>query len=216
MKNKEIVLKNAEAKFECKFLNVYELQYEDGRHYYNATRRPSEDIVAKKSDEEFKSMLPDAVSCIVIVNSSDGPRLLLSKEYRYPTGHYILGVPAGLIDDKDVDREEAIRKTAIREIKEETGIDVDDNDKISIINPLLFSTPGMTDESNAIVLVELNNKDPKTFTQEGAVGLECFDGLSLLSVDEARRIVLNGMDDEGIFYSVFTYIALTYFINMKF
>ena len=54
--------------FESKFIKVFDLQYQEGRHYYNATRRDEEDLVAAKSTEEFKKMLPDAVSCVVTVS----------------------------------------------------------------------------------------------------------------------------------------------------
>ena len=50
-----------------KFIRVFDLQYAEGAHYFDATRRAKEDIVAIKSEEEFKKMLPDAVSCVVIV-----------------------------------------------------------------------------------------------------------------------------------------------------
>ena len=79
--------------FESKFIKVFDLQYQEGRHYYNATRRDEEDLVAAKSTEEFKKMLPDAVSCVVIWNPSDDdeksshePCLLMNREFRYPTG----------------------------------------------------------------------------------------------------------------------------------
>ena len=51
--------------FESKFIKVFDLQYQEDRHYYNATRRDENDLVAAKSTEEFKKMLPDAVSCVV-------------------------------------------------------------------------------------------------------------------------------------------------------
>ena len=38
---------------------MFDLQYGEGRHYYNATRRDEKDLVAAKSTEEFKKMLPD-------------------------------------------------------------------------------------------------------------------------------------------------------------
>ena len=51
---------------ETRFINVFDLQYEPGKHYYNATRRKAEDLTALKSDSEFQSMIPDAVSCFVL------------------------------------------------------------------------------------------------------------------------------------------------------
>ncbi len=152
--------------FESKFIKVFDLQYEEGKHYYDATRRDRENLVATKSAEEFRTMLPDAVTCVVVVKGADGtPRLLLSKEYRYPAGQFLLNPPAGLLDPEDIDagqenlstadadasREAAVLSAARREIQEETGLIVQDTDILYVFNPLLLSSPGMTEECNARV-----------------------------------------------------------------
>ena len=196
-----------------KFLRVFDLQYAEGKHYFDATRRPLDNIVATKTDEEFKKMLPDAVSCVVISEKTgEEPRLLLSYEYRYPTGRFLLSVPAGLLDPCDAAEKEPVVATAIREIHEETGIVVDESkDDVKVINPLLFSTPGMTDESNALVCVVLKDHDLSGLSQDGAEGQECFDGFSLITKDEAKKLLKDGVDDRGHFYSIFTWAALMYF-----
>ncbi len=198
-----------------KFIRVFDLQYEEGRHYFDATRRSVEKLVAPMSEEEFKKMLPDAVSCVVIVQDESGEeKLLLSYEFRYPAGRFLLGVPAGLLDPADEQEENPIIATAKREIFEETGITVDETkDSIFPVNPLLFSTPGMTDESNALVCVILRNADLSALTQAGAEGQECFDGFALISKDDAKRILKAGVDDRGHFYSVYTWAALMYFAS---
>ena len=209
--------------FESKFIKVFDLQYQEGRHYYNATRRDEEDLVAAKSTEEFKKTLPDAVSCVVIWNPSDDdeksghePCLLMNREFRYPTGQYLLSVPAGLIDPEDCtgdnDNTASLIKTAMRELHEETGLKVTEEDEVSIINPCLFSTPGMTDESNALVKVVLNRDSLNGMSQEGAVGGELFDGFDLLTKAQAKKILEDGVDEHGIYYSVYTWAALTYFV----
>ncbi|MCR5778747.1 MAG: NUDIX hydrolase [Lachnospiraceae bacterium] len=200
--------------FESKFLNVFDLQYEEGKHYFDATRRDFERLVAVKSDEEFKRMVPDAVSCFVVIDrEGEEPKLLLAKEFRYPTGHFILGVPAGLIDREDVDgdAESAIINAAKREIREETGINIGEKDTIKIVNPLVFSSPGMTDESNALVLVVLHPDEKLSLTQEGAEGQEFFNGFSIIDKEKALELIKNGRDDSGVFYSVYTWMALVYF-----
>ncbi len=198
-----------------KFIRVFDLQYEEGKHYFDATRRPLDNIVATKTEDEFKSMLPDAVSCVVIVElPGKEPQLLLSYEYRYPTGRFLLSVPAGLMDPEDRDEENPIATTAIREIHEETGIVVDTKrDSVSVINPLLFSTPGMTDESNALALVILHLDNLDEMNQKGGVGSECFDGFSLIDKEKARELLKKGVDDKGHFYSVYTWSALMYFVS---
>lgn len=230
--------------FESKFIKVFDLQYQEGRHYYNATRRAEEDLVAAKSTEEFKKMLPDAVSCVVIWNPSDDdeksghePCLLMNREFRYPTGQYLLSVPAGLIDLEDVEtisgykaqidmdnnnadsnawtiekNNSILIKTAMRELHEETGIVITEEDEVSVINPCLFSTPGMTDESNALVKIVLNRDSLNGMSQEGAVGGELFDGFDLLTKVQAKKILEDGVDEHGIYYSVYTWAALTYFV----
>lgn len=213
MNNKPIINKEeVESLYETKFIKVFDL-HPNGRHYFDATRREKDDLVAVKSDDEFKAMLPDAVSLFVIVNvSGQSPRLLLSKEYRYPAGQFLLSVPAGLIDACDKDKADALTITAIRELKEETSIDFLENDEIAVVNPFLFSTPGMTDESNALVKIVLNREVMPNINSDGAVGTECFDGALLLTKDEAKKILAEGVDEKGIFYSVYTWAALAYFV----
>lgn len=205
---------NVATLFESKFIKVFDLQYEPGRHYYDATRRPLDKLMAVKSDEEFKKALPDAVTCIVILNiADDEPKLLLSREYRYPAGQFLLSPPAGLLDAEDEITENPILTTAIREIKEETGLDISAADNLHIVSPLLFSSPGMTDESNALVCAVLNLADTAALSQDGALGCERFDGFELLTKEAARSILKTGTDSDGIFFSVYTWAAIMYFIS---
>ena len=99
-----------------------------------------------------------------------------------------------------------------RELLEETGLKVTEEDEVSIINPCLFSTPGMTDESNALVKIVLNRDSLNGMSQDGAVGGELFDGFDLLTKAQAKKILEDGVDEHGIYYSVYTWAALTYFV----
>ena len=207
--------------FETNYLSVYDLQYEEGRHYYDASRRRREDICAVKSTAEFCRMMPDAVSCFVVIDQ-DGkePLLLLNREFRFPAGQVLLSVPAGLIDGRDkegADPHQAALLAAKREIKEETGLVLGEKDSLRLVSPAVFSSPGMTDESNALVLALLRPEDPaflqKNLSQEGAEEQEKFDGFALLDQKEARRLLLQGKDDEGIFFPVYTWMALMYFVS---
>ena len=205
---------NVKPLFDSKFIKVFDLQYEEGKHYYDATRRSLDRIAAVKSDEEFRTMLPDAVTCVVILSiNEEAPKLLLSKEYRYPAGQFLLSPPAGLLDPEDADTENPILTAAKREIKEETGLTITEKDSLFVINPLLFSSPGMTDESNALACAVVRLEDKSIPSQDGAVGSECFDGFELLSRQEAMEILKSGKDKNGIFYSVYTYCCLMYFVS---
>lgn len=233
--------KDVKPLFDSKFIKVFDLQYADGKHYYDATRRDGQHLAAVKSEDEFRHMLPDAVSCFVILRTipaetdpsdsslrstvekrgiegkDDGSRLLLSYEFRYPAGQYLLSVPAGLIDPVDEalakEGKNPILEAARREIHEETNLTIRDTDRLEIINPLVFSTPGMTDESNALVLAVVGIDDLSVLNQNGAVGSEKFDGFVLLSEEDAKRILKNGVDDHGHFYPLYTWAAMMYFIS---
>ena len=215
MKKPVISKECVETVLDTKFIKVFDLQYAEGKHYLNATRRPLEKIVATMSPEELKKALPDAVSCVVIIElPGKEPQLLFSYEFRYPTGRFLLGVPAGLVDPEDSEKDEPLLETARREIHEETGIVVDDErDELFVINPFLFSTPGMTDESNALVCVKLHLQSLDELTQAGAEGQECFDGFELVTKDQAKELLKNGVDGKGTFYSIYTWAALMYFVS---
>lgn len=205
---------NIKPLFDSKFIKVFDLQYEEGKHYYDATRRSLDRLAAIKSDSEFRAMLPDAVTCVVILKVKDEePKLLLTKEYRYPAGQFLLSPPAGLLDPEDEAEKEPVLAAAKREIQEETGIQLSEQDTLSVINPLLFSSPGMTDESNALACAVIHLEDLSALSQDGAVGSECFDGFRLLSAAQAKEILKAGKDQDGLFYSVYTWTALMYFIS---
>lgn len=40
--------------FESKFIKVFDLQYREGRHYYNATRRDENDLVAANPQRSLR------------------------------------------------------------------------------------------------------------------------------------------------------------------
>lgn len=214
MNKPNICNETVKSVYESRFVKVFDLQYAKDCHYYDATRREKEDIVAIKNDEEFKNMIPDAVTiALIIKNDTCEPKLLLSREYRYPVGHFLLSPPAGLIDAEDKKENEPLVVATIREIKEETGIDIKDGDRVEVINSCLFSSPGMTDESNALVLAVVNNVDESIITQTGAVGSELFDGYVLLSKEEAMEILKAQRDEYDFFYSVYTWAVMMYFVS---
>lgn len=199
-----------------KYIRVFDIQYQEGKHYYDSSRRDESELMFLCAEQEARTVIPDAVSCeVVLEQSNEDPLLLMAREYRYPVGRYLLSPPAGLIDveDRQLGRDEAIRNTAIRELKEETGITFKKDDLFEVINPLLLSSPGMTDECNAMVRMIIYNVDLAELTQAGCVGSELFDGFELLTVEDAERIMTQGCDDRGIFYSTYTWIALADFVR---
>ncbi|MBR3580359.1 MAG: NUDIX hydrolase [Lachnospiraceae bacterium] len=213
MDKPNMIKENVDTLYETKFLKLYDYRYLEGKHYFCSSRRNTEDLVAIKSDENFKTMLPDAVTIAVVLHlPNDPPKLLLSYEYRYPVGRFLLSPIAGLLDPEDSECDDPLRSGAVREIFEETGIKVLENDKITILNPCAFSTPGMTDESNAFLSADITIPDTSMINQTGAVWSELFNGFELVSVDEAKEIYKSGKDKYGNTFSLATWAVLGWFV----
>ena len=213
--NREINKDRIETLYESRFLNMFDLQYADGRHYYEATRRSKDSLVLKKKDAEFRSMLPDAVTIAVVLHlPGNETRLLMSYEYRYPVGQFLLSPVAGLLDPEDQSGPDPLVSAAIREIREETGLTVKETDKVYVLNPCAFSSPGMTDESNAFLCAELTLDSLDALNQDGAEGSELFNGFELLDRQRAQEIFRTGRDEQGNFYSLAAWMVLSIFLSL--
>ena len=213
--NMEIDKHHIETLYETRFLRCYDLQYAEGKHYYEASRRETWDLVAAKTDDEFREMLPDAVTIAVVLHlPGNETRLLMSYEYRYPVGQFLLSPVAGLLDPEDRQSDNPLVNAAVREIHEETGLTVKENDRVRILNPCAFSTPGMTDESNAFLCAEITLDSLDDLNQDGAEGSELFDGFELLDRERAQRIYRTGRDEHGNFYSLAAWMVLGIFLSM--
>lgn len=203
-------LKKTEPLFENTYVNVYDLVYEDGRHYYDASRRRQDDLLAAKEE----AGLPDAVSAFVILSCEDGKeRLLLFHEYRYPAGRFVLSIPSGLIDEEDRNSGDPAVCAILRELKEETGLILQEGDEVKVISPFVFCTPGLSDESTALIAVHARLDSSHHLSQSGAEGTEVFDGFELVTAEEAEEILQRGTDSSGEPYPLVTWAAMMYFLS---
>lgn len=140
-------LKDIKQETNHKFLNfftlIYEVEDEKGKRnyeYFMASRRAKEDLFAIS-----KSFRPDGVliPCYYI-DSSNEVSIILTRQFRPAVNTYVTSIPAGLLDIN-----EDIFSAAIREAKEEVGVDITD---LELLCPPSFSSTGLADESNAVVL----------------------------------------------------------------
>ena len=91
---------------------------------------------------------------------------------------------------------------------------VKDTDHVYVLNPCAFSTPGMTDESNAFLCAEITLDSLGGLSQDGAVGSELFDGFELLDREQAREIFRTGRDKHGNFYSLAAWMVLSIYLSL--
>ena len=171
-------IENIKKQTKNRFLNLYEFDARDRvghkKSYYVASR-------AKETDE-LKAMthneIPDGV-IIYALEKERKDRILLIRQYRYPLGEYVYEFPAGLVDEG-----ENFREAAIREVKEETGLEFYPLHVPEEFERPFFTTVGMTDECCATVYGYVDGKISKE-------GLEDTEDIEVILADkeEVRRIL---------------------------
>lgn len=134
-----------EKKTDNRFLNMYDLHYENkvGKKgvYHVASR-------AKEIDDlkiRTRVNKPDGV-IIYSLYGDKKDRMVLVRQYRFSIDDYIYELPAGLVDEG-----ETYAQAGARELKEETGLDFEPLEVDEMFHKPFFTTIGMTDESCATV-----------------------------------------------------------------
>jgi len=153
------VLKS-EKVFESKYLEMIKTKYEkkDGKEadWFHVQRVNMPRIVM---------IVPIKLDHI---NTEDS-QIIMIKEFRIPLNDYEYGFPAGLVDEGET-LEDAIR----REMKEETGLDVDE---IHSISPAVYNSAGMTNEAVHIAFVSVSG----TMSNKGNEASEEIEVLAMTS-----------------------------------
>lgn len=123
------------------FIHRYDLTYET-----KDFREKKYEIISRKSNlsdiEQIKNAPSDGV--VMVIHDETGEKILLNREFRLSVGDWVMNFPAGLIDEG-----ESPEEAAIRELKEETGLDLI---KITDVLPASFSAIGFSDEKNTCVV----------------------------------------------------------------
>ena len=194
------------------YVKVFELAYNDGTRYFDATRRGRDRVLALKDPAALRDELPDPVACsLVLAPAGATPKMVCFREYRYPCGQFLLSIPSGLVDESDRAAEDPLATSMAREIFEECGITLTADDDIEVINPFLVNSPGLTDESCALLAVTVRSKT--SLTHAGAQGSERLADFLLIEKDVARDILRRGFDPWGNRYPFVTWAALMHFVH---
>ena len=169
---------SVEKKTDNRFLNMYDLQYENkvgGQGIYHIASRGASIEELKLKTHKNK---PDGV----IIYALYGPKrdkVVMVRQYRFSVDDYVYEFPAGLVDAG-----ETYGQAGARELKEETGLDFTPVKADEMYSKPLFTTIGMTDESCATVYGYASGKVSKE-------GLEDNEDLEVIIADrkEVRRIL---------------------------
>ena len=169
---------SVEKKTDNRFLNMYDLQYENkvgGQGIYHIASRGASIEELKLKTHKNK---PDGV----IIYALYGPKrdkVVMVRQYRFSVDDYVYEFPAGLVDAG-----ETYGQAGARELKEETGLDFTSVKADEMYSKPLFTTVGMTDESCATVYGYASGKISKE-------GLEDNEDLEVIIADrkEVRRIL---------------------------
>lgn len=169
---------SVEKKTDNRFLNMYDLQYENkvgGQGIYHIASRGASIEELKLKTHKNK---PDGV----IIYALYGPKrdkVVMVRQYRFSVDDYVYEFPAGLVDAG-----ETYSQAGARELKEETGLDFTPVKADEMYSKPLFTTVGMTDESCATVYGYASGKVSKE-------GLEDNEDLEVIIADrkEVRRIL---------------------------
>lgn len=169
---------SVEKKTDNRFLNMYDIQYENkvgGQGIYHIASRASS---VEKLKMNTRINHPDGV----IIYALYGPRrdkVVMVRQYRFSIDDYVYEFPAGLVDAG-----ETYSEAGARELKEETGLDFTPVKANEMFSKPLFTTIGMTDESCATVYGYASGHISKA-------GLEDNEDLEVVLADrkEVRRIL---------------------------
>jgi len=169
---------SVEKTTENKFLNMYDLQYENkvgGQGVYHiASRAPSIEELKMKT----RKNKPDGV-IIYSLYGEKKDQVVLVRQYRFSVDDFVYEFPAGLVDEG-----ENPAQAGVREMKEETGLDFVPVETDEMFNKPLFSSIGMTDESVATVY----GCSTGTVSQSGLEDNEEIE-VVLADREEVRRIL---------------------------
>lgn len=124
-----------------KYISRYDITYitEDNKQKVYEMISRNNNIT---SYEELSNTKIDGV--VIIMHDESGEKILLNKEFRMAVGTNVYNFPAGLVDDG-----ETPEISAVRELKEETGLDV------VMIEDMLYnsySAIGFSNETNVVVI----------------------------------------------------------------
>lgn len=174
-----IRIEGIEKQTENPYLNMYVADAigNTGKHfsYYFASRREKEDLIANTRKIET-----EAAIIYGIINKDGEDHMVLVRQFRIPLNMKIYEVPAGLIDQG-----ETVEEAAVREFKEETGLDLQIyHGGAELFRRTFIQAQGIADECGTMIY-------GKATGEVSTAGLEDREDLEVILANKAevRRIL---------------------------
>lgn len=143
-----------------------------------------------KSEEDFKKRLSntnycDGVIIVGLMDTKEGIKIPLIKEFKELVGDYIWTFPAGQVEDN-----EDLRITAIRELKEETGLEIVSDD-IYVSKPI-YTSVGITDQKTSLAVLKCKGTPSTKYLTPGEdIKIE------LLSLNQIKELLRSDEEIAG-------------------
>jgi len=174
-------IKNIKKLTDNRFLNMYEMDARDSKgnpmKYYFASRGKEGELKCATKKNFAEGVM------VYAVLEEEPDKIVLIRQYRYPIDDYIYEMPAGLVDPM-----EDVNQTAVREFREETGMDlkVVTSGSESCRRPF-YTTIGLTDEAVSIVYGYAGGNATDAFSEDS-------EDIEIIIADKdmARDILKNG------------------------
>lgn len=177
---------------EGKFLTYYVADYLNEENHIKSYEFISRDN--SLTMEKFGKNVPAGVGMVTF--NKDRSKIMLQKEFRMATNHFVYNFPAGLID-----KGETALDAAIREVKEETGLDVIKVD--AVLGPS-YASQGTSDELMQIVICRVDGEFRESiFADEEIIA-------NWYTKDQVRKLL-----EEDALMSVRTQMFLYQWVNEK-
>ena len=179
-------------KFEGKYLTYYIADYLTEKGHIK-----SYELISRNKDltiENFGKDKPAGVG--IVAYSKDKQKILLQKEFRMSCNSWVVTFPAGLIDEG-----ETPEIAAIREVKEETGVEVIQID--DVLAPC-YTSQGFSDEKMTIVICRCEGEPRPSEDEVEEIIAKWY------TKEEAQKLL-----DEGFGMSVRTQMFLYQWVREK-
>ena len=160
------------------FLNLYHIDAvtKTGKefNYYFASRNKEDKLKACTHSNE-----PEGIAIYAIRRENPG-QIVMIRQFRYPLNDYMYEIPAGLIDEG-----ENAPQSAVREMKEETGLTMEVYEGgADFYRRPMYLAQGLTDESTVMVYGTVEGTPNRENLEES-------EDIEVVFVDksEAKRIL---------------------------